>query len=290
MHFSVIIPTRNSGASLELTLRALEQQIYPAYEIIVADGCSGDNTRQIGQRFGARVIDNPAIHAAGGRNRGAAIAQGDWLAFTDSDCQPSPEWLDTARKLISAQPDLVALGGPLRPLPPVNEIERVAGDALLSGVLQFPNDQRCIYNRSLQGAFITANAFYRRDWFNLFGGFDERFANYGEDIDLFWRAVAACPGQLLYDPRLYMAHRFPTTRAQLCRKWFQYGMASCHLQRRYLGWFRIDISHYRRLAAALSDLVAQPDQRQTNLARVVQIMGHLIGKYCGSVILGIVNL
>ena len=290
MRFSVIVPTRNSADTLQMTLSSLRQQIYQPYELIIADGRSTDATRAIAAEFGAQIVDNLVIHAAGGRNRGAAVATGDWLAFTDSDCQLPPNWLDTAYKLVQADSALIALAGPLRALPPLNEIEKVAGDALLSGVLQFPTERLHLFERSLRGAFITANVFYRRDIFSVLGGFDERFANYAEDIDLFWRAIAVNPGLLLYEPQLYVEHRFPTTVCQLFWKWYQYGIASCHLQRRHLGRLRLDRAHYRRLAAAFADLATQPDKRPTNTARLAQIVGHLLGKYCGSALLGVVNL
>jgi len=290
MRFSIVIPTRNSEKTLETTLASLQQQTYPPYETIVADGRSIDATQKIASRFNARVVENSAIHAAGGRNRGAAVASGDWLAFIDSDCCAPPEWLSTANRLITENPDVVVLGGPFRALPPVNEIEQVAGDALIKGVLQCPQEQQRVFTRSLRGAFIGANVFYRKDVFFALGGFDERFANFGEDIDLFWRAVASFRGQLLYDPQLYVSQHFPATWSSLFWKWYQYGMASCYLQRYHLGRWRIDLMNYRRLGAAIYALVTQPDQRRTNLARLVQIIGHLLGKYWGSVRLGIVNL
>lgn len=290
MRFSVIVPTRNSAATLQMTLFSLRQQIYPAYEVIIADGLSTDATRAIATDFGVQIVDNPVIHAAGGRNRGAAFATGDWLAFTDSDCQLPPNWLDTANKLLQANSNFFAFAGPLRALPPLNEIEKVAGDALLSGVLQFPTKPQRLFERSLRGAFITANVFYRRDIFGSLDGFDERFANYAEDIDLFWRAIALYPGLLLYEPKLYVEHRFPTTVRQLFWKWYQYGIASCHLQRRHLGHLHLDPAPYSRLAATFADLATQPDKRSTNTARLAQIVGHLLGKYCGSALLGVVNL
>jgi len=290
MHFSVVIPTRNSEKTLETTLASLQQQSYPPYELIVADGCSTDATRQIASRFNTYVVDNLAIHAAGGRNHGAAVASGDWLAFTDSDCCVPSTWLSIAAKLIMENPDVVILGGPLRALAPINEIEQVAGDALLKGVLQYPQEQQWISTRSLRGAFIGASLFCRRDIFYALGGFDERFANFGEDINFFLRAVSAFPGRLLYDSRLYVEQHFPATWSGLFLKWYQYGMASCYLQRYHLGRWRIDLAHYRRLIVAISDLATQGNRRRANLARVVQIIGHLCGKYCGSVRLGVVNL
>ena len=290
VRLSVIVPTRNSASTLGMTLDALFQQDLPPLEIIVADGRSTDASRDIAARYRARLVDNPALHAAGGRNRGAAIARGDWLAFVDSDCQPPPRWLATASDLISAEPDLVGIGGPVMPLPPRNQIEQVAGEALLAGVLRFPTLASRPEGRPLRGAFITANVFYRRDAFWSAGGFDERFANYGEDIDLFWRMLVHFPSRLQYEPRLVLEHRFPNSWGSLFTKWFQYGMASCYLQRYHLGRFHIDLAHYRRLGNALAAFVIQRDQRPRQAARAVQLFGHLVGKYVGSVRLRVVDL
>jgi GT2 family glycosyltransferase len=178
----------------------------------------------------------------------------------------------------------------MRATPPRNDIERVAGDALLQGVMQFPNEARRLINRSLRGAFITANVFYRRETFAEIGGFDEWFATEAEDIDFFWRILGRYPGRLLYEPTLAIYHSFPTTWSGLFYKWYHYGIASCKLQKRHLGTFHLDISHYQRLMRALWNLLIIKDRRIENLARIVQLSGHLIGKYHGSLRFGIVNL
>lgn len=290
MSFSVIVPTWNSVATLQGLLEDLVGQALPPAEIIIADGQSSDATTRIAERFGARVVTNPVRHAAGGRNRGAAVATQAWLAFTDSDCRLRSDWLACANALIAQNHDLVALAGPMCALPHRNEIERVAGESFLRGVMRFPTESIRPQDRSLRGAFITANVFYRRDIFHAVGGFDEWFQNNAEDIDLFWRILARFPGQLLYDPSLTVYHCFPTTLYDLFRKWYGFGIASCRLQKRHLGKFRVDGFHYRQLVITTWRFLRRPEDRPASKARIVQLTGHLCGKYSGSFRFGIINL
>jgi teichuronic acid biosynthesis glycosyltransferase TuaG len=90
---SVIIPTWNRAATIVAAIESALGQTYAPLEVLVCDDGSTDET----ERLVARILDQrvrwlpgprggrPAIP----RNRGIATAQGEWLAFLDSD----DEWL-----------------------------------------------------------------------------------------------------------------------------------------------------------------------------------------------------
>lgn len=175
--------------------------------------------------------------------------------------------------------------------PPVNVVERVAGQALLDGVLCFKDQPAFLRSRSLRGALITANVFYRRDVLDAAGRFDETFENYGEDIDLYWRVLATYPDRLYYDPGLFVEHVFPRSRRRLFRKWVQYGIASSYLASRYSKGPKIDPSHYARLAtSAVGVVFHRGSERELSIARLLQSSGHLWGKYRGCFTRRIINL
>jgi glycosyltransferase involved in cell wall biosynthesis len=92
---TVIIPCFNAIKTIGSILTALKQQKtdFP-YEIIVVDS-SDDGTTEIIRSF-------PEVHLirlerqtlpGSGRNLGVSHAQGEIVAFTDSDCVPDPDWL-----------------------------------------------------------------------------------------------------------------------------------------------------------------------------------------------------
>jgi len=90
---SAVIPAYNSAATISRALSSVIAQTRPPDEIIVVDDCSTDATRDIASATACsriRVIGTHMRRGAGGaRNAGIAAAQGDIVAFLDSD----DEWL-----------------------------------------------------------------------------------------------------------------------------------------------------------------------------------------------------
>ncbi len=90
---SVIIPTYNRSSFLgEAIQSVLDQEFFRAhpdfsYEIIVVDDGSTDNTKQVISSFGKRVNYHYQKHkgVSVARNLGLELAQGDRIAFLDSD-------------------------------------------------------------------------------------------------------------------------------------------------------------------------------------------------------------
>lgn len=81
--FSVIIPAMNEEECLPKLLTAIKSQTLQPLEVIVADAHSTDGTRNIAERFGAKVIDGGL--PGPGRNAGAKVATGEILFFLDAD-------------------------------------------------------------------------------------------------------------------------------------------------------------------------------------------------------------
>ena len=96
MKISIIIPTYNEEEYLPKLLKSIKSQDFTDYEIIVADAQSNDNTRKIAEDYGCIVVDGglPGI----GRNKGAAVAQGEILLFLDSDLELTENYLNDVIK------------------------------------------------------------------------------------------------------------------------------------------------------------------------------------------------
>ena len=103
---SVIIPTCHRNDLLAKCLDCLApgiQTLPPEqYEVIVTDDGSRTTARQLIQDSypWAHWTEGPRRGPAANRNHGATIAQGEWLAFTDDDCLPKPEWLEAFQAAI----------------------------------------------------------------------------------------------------------------------------------------------------------------------------------------------
>ncbi|MEM1041726.1 MAG: TIGR04283 family arsenosugar biosynthesis glycosyltransferase [Bacteroidota bacterium] len=95
---SIIIPALDEEETLPATLASALGQPGPK-EIIVADGGSGDATRQIAGRAGVTVVCAPRGRARQ-MNAGAAMATGDALLFLHADTQLPDGALDCVREAL----------------------------------------------------------------------------------------------------------------------------------------------------------------------------------------------
>lgn len=91
---SIIVPVYNVGKYLPQCLDSLINQTYENLEIICVNDGSTDRSYEILQRYAVRdarirVITQENQGASVARNRGLAVAQGDYIMFVDGD-----DWID----------------------------------------------------------------------------------------------------------------------------------------------------------------------------------------------------
>lgn len=87
-NLTVVITTHNSETHLARVLTSVSQQSLPdglSMTILVVDGASTDNTRQIAESFGAKVVHNEAVDVGPGKTKGLALSKGDYVMFLDHD-------------------------------------------------------------------------------------------------------------------------------------------------------------------------------------------------------------
>lgn len=87
--FSIVVPTRNGGSTLEATLRTCLAQTFDDYEIIVADNASTDNTPLILERLSSDRIkyfrSEMPLSMTSNWNRALSHANGEWVTFLGAD-------------------------------------------------------------------------------------------------------------------------------------------------------------------------------------------------------------
>lgn len=86
---SIITPSYNTGKYINDTILSVINQSYSNWEMIIVDDCSTDDTEAIVYSFGdprIRLLKNKTnLGAAISRNKAIKEANGEWIAFLDSD-------------------------------------------------------------------------------------------------------------------------------------------------------------------------------------------------------------
>jgi glycosyltransferase involved in cell wall biosynthesis len=91
---TVIIVARNSERYLKDAIESAIAQTYPNYDIILIDGQSTDATASIAKSYGqVRYVYQETLGLSQARNLGIELAQGDFIAFLDSDDRWTPNKL-----------------------------------------------------------------------------------------------------------------------------------------------------------------------------------------------------
>jgi glycosyltransferase involved in cell wall biosynthesis len=178
---SVVVPTYRRAHLLPRLVAAFETQVNPpAFELIIVDNASPDDTATVLRHLQAKTTTTLEIRRVGhnrgpatARNVGWRAAQAPVVAFMDDDCVPASDWL---REVVAAMAHRdLALGRTVpdpaqtRDLGPFSRTMSVSRD---------------------DGLYPTCNIAYRRFLLEQLDGFDESFEAGGEDTDLAWRAIA----------------------------------------------------------------------------------------------------
>lgn len=95
---SIIMPSWNTGKFIAESIQSVIDQTYTNWELLIVDDCSTDNTDEAAASFQDRRIkyfkNEKNSGAALTRNRAIREAQGEWIAFLDSDDLWDPQKLE----------------------------------------------------------------------------------------------------------------------------------------------------------------------------------------------------
>lgn len=193
MKLSIIIPTLNEEKYLPKLLQSIRGQDFKDYEIIVSDGKSKDNTRQIARKSGCKIVagvGRPGI----GRNKGARTAKGKYLLFLDADIILPENFLKQAIIEFEERGLDIAFCSP-------NPIEDTIGNKLFLEIFNIFNGI-AQYAKPFGGGFCLL---VKKEMHKKINGFNEDIY-YLEDVDYIQRAAGVGRFRVL-KPRILISMR-----------------------------------------------------------------------------------
>ena len=197
---SVLIPVWNGEGHIAKCLEALAGQTLgrDRFEVIVVDNGSTDRTVGIVQGYDfVRLLHEATPGAYSARNRALAEAIGDYIAFTDADCVPEPDWLEQALAAAASNPDAGVLAGE------VALFRACPGDSRTCAAYeQFFTLDQAAYAQA--GRCATANWISSADVLRQLGGFDSSLKS-GGDFE-FASRIAASGRPVVYCPNVLVRH------------------------------------------------------------------------------------
>lgn len=225
---SIVIPVMNRADELRRCLTSLAALTYPQekLQIIVVDDGSNDDSPHVAREFSALLVPSGGTGRgpAAARNVGAAKATGEILAFIDSDCSASKNWLD---ELIPAfnNPEMAAVGGQVDGMCTESAVDRY--EAVMSSLSVSSRERTG--NRGTDTFYLpSCNLLVRRSAFRSSGGFKDTM-HVGEDVDLTWR-LRDNGWTISYLPAGNVLHEHRSSIRSFMSRRFDYGTSEGTLQ------------------------------------------------------------
>jgi len=197
---SVIIPTFNRLNLLKQTVTSVKNQTFRDFEIIIVDDGSSDGTWEwLEPQPDIRILRQQNSGIALSRNNGAAIAQGEWLAFLDHDDLWAKEKLAVQAAFVKKNPDVALVAAKHVRLGekycPPRRVIWTKGDLFVKAFCE---------------SFIhTSSVMIRKDIFDKIGGFSPRY-RFADEFDVWLKITRdyniAYVNQPLVFIRLYEAN------------------------------------------------------------------------------------
>lgn len=211
---SVVMPTYNANLEwLGDAIRSVQAQLYPHWELCIADDASTDpEVRPFLEKLAAEdkriklVFRETNGHISAATNSALALATGDWITFLDHDDLLPPHALFYMVRAIAAQPDARMLYS--------DEDKLDEKGRRFDPYFKTDWNPDLFYSHNL----VTHLAFYRKDLIEQTGGLREAYAG-AQDYDLVLRAIERItPAQIVHVPFVlyhWRAHAGSTATADL---------------------------------------------------------------------------
>jgi len=224
---SVIMPARNEAEFIERAIKSALNQDWPAekMEILVVDGMSEDDTREIVQKMAKkderiRLLDNPHKIVPSAMNIGIRVARGRYIIRMDSHSTFAHDYISKCVE-VSCRTGGDNVGGYCTTLPGADTAVAQAIAAATSCGFGVGNAMFRLQGLEQEVDTVPFGT-YRRDIFDKIGLYDERLAR-NQDIELNSR-IRKAGGRIVISPEIKLSYYARATYRGLWQQSFNNGL------------------------------------------------------------------
>ena len=244
---SITVCVRNGAHWIDDCMTALCAQTYRPLEIIAVDDGSTDGSNELLQQWQISQVDSSVgipiqvlsqepLGLSAGRNKALNISKGEWVAITDIDCRPRPDWIS---RMFASSEGMDAVTG------------RVIFDEGRTSVSRL-RSRTIAWKYSTRSADVTlangpCSMFKRVNLISL-GGFDPSWYH-AEDMEVSMKLIQT-GGDIRYEPEAVVDHVAENSLKIFLQKRRRDARAHTRIMRKYRG-VKLDFSKDGMLIAFL---------------------------------------
>ena len=232
MLITITVCARDAEDWVEDCLTSLCAQDYRPLQIIAVDDGSNDRTLERMKLFlpppnsdiDLLILSQERIGLSAGRNRAVNAAKGEWIAITDIDCRPDPQWISTmlAQLPSTEGENVVALTGRTVFDPGSSRVSRLRSKTIAK-------------KYASRGKFVSlANgpcSMFRADMLRSIGGFSPDWFH-AEDMEVSIQMIQN-GGAILFVPEARVQHVAEEGLFRFLKKRYRDARAHFRIVRRY---------------------------------------------------------
>lgn len=206
---SVVVCAYNEEKRLDDCIKSLDEQDFGGdrFEVLVIDDESTDRTPEIAHRWAAEHEGGPTIRyyrikhngLSVARNTGIHYARGEIIAFIDGDARADKSWLRNLVAPFDTDDRVMIVGG---------QVENLNNESAFARFV-YRAHYRAAVMSSRKLRMTGANMAFRRQVFDVTGGFFNLFERYGDETSVvlsFFKARPDCMEAYAEDAIVFNEH------------------------------------------------------------------------------------